>query len=73
MCIVPKSNPQQQQTVQQTVPSPEPTASASAEPTQIGSKRKEEDQNLFGGTPDLRIDRTTPPAVTGAGSGLYLA
>jgi hypothetical protein len=65
MCFASKPNTS---AVQQTVPQPEQTA----EPTQIGQTRKAEDTSLFGGVPDLRVDRTTPAAVTNAGSGLAL-
>ena len=70
MCIFkqPKAVTQAAETVKQTVPQPEDTA----EPTAIGKGRKQEDEQLFGGTPDLRVDRNTPPAVSGAGAGLNL-
>lgn len=62
---MPKSN----KTVNQNVPDPEKTA----DPQQIGSGRKAEDQALFGGAPDLRVDRTSNPAsLAAAGSGLKL-
>lgn len=65
MCFVktPKTS-----TVNQKVPEPEQTA----EPTEVGSARDAEDDTLFGGTPDLRVDRSTPAAVTNGGSGLNL-
>lgn len=66
MCFKPKA---QTQTVNQTVPQPD----ATAEPTAIGKPRAAEDTTLFGGTPDLRVDRsTTPAAVSTGGTGLNL-
>ncbi len=54
--------------VNQTVPEPQKTA----EPDEIGSARKAEDEDLFGSsTPDLRVDRPSTGTVAG-GSGLKL-
>lgn len=68
-----------QNTVQQTVPNPEPTAASSQEDsngvaTQVGQARQQEDQNLYGtSTPDLRVDRPTVGSTLGtSGSGLKL-
>jgi len=56
-------------TVQQKVPEPEKVA----EPARIGDTRKIEDEQLFGGQPDLRVTRTaTPPSLETSGSGLKL-
>jgi hypothetical protein len=74
MCIVKQAKAVQQaeQVTQQTVPEP----TASADPTPVGAGRKEEDNSLFGGVPDLRVDRpttvNTPAAVGSSGAGLNL-
>lgn len=67
MCIF--GSPKKDQVVQQTVPSPEPIAEA----TSIGKARKAEDEDLYGGTPDLRVARNPSLNTNGAaGSGLNL-
>jgi hypothetical protein len=66
MCIF--KQPKQNKVVNQNVPEPEKTA----EPSQVGSARDQEDQDLFGGVPDLRVDRSTTGTNTTAGSGLNL-
>lgn len=64
MCFAPKPN----KTVNQQVATPEKVTEA----PEVGSARKDEDEDLFGGVPNLRTDRTTPPQVSNAGSGLNL-
>ncbi len=42
-----------------------------ADPTEVGTARKQEDNSLFGGIPDLRVDRSSTSGGVGAGgSGL---
>lgn len=53
------------------VPPPTAQPEQTAEPQQIGQARQAEDQTLFGGIPDLRVDRSTTGGGVGAGgSGL---
>lgn len=67
MCMF--KQPKPNKVVQQTVPSPQPTA----EPTEVGDVRKAEDEELYGGVPDLRVARTsTPASVSTGGAGLKL-
>ncbi len=66
MCIF--KQPKPNKTVNQSVPEPEKTA----EPTDVGSARDQEDKDLFGGVPDLRVDRNSTGTNTAAGSGLNL-
>lgn len=68
MCVFSKPKASETQAVTQAVPNPE----ATAEPTQIGNARKKEDDELFGGVPDLRVDRSTPTSVASSGAGLNL-
>jgi hypothetical protein len=54
-----------------TVPDPTPQPQKTADPQEIGAARQAEDQTLFGGIPDLRVDRSTTGGGVGAGgSGL---
>lgn len=63
-CFFPKSS-------QGKVPGPTPQPEKTADPQQIGQARQQEDQTLFGGIPDLRVDRSTTGGGVGAGgSGL---
>lgn len=64
MCFAPKSPKVGKDTAQ-----PEKTA----EPVDIGDARTKEDNTLFGGVPDLRVDRsaTTGGAAAG-GAGLKM-
>lgn len=42
-----------------------------APPGEVGARRKQEDNALFGGVPKLRIDRAgTTPGIDAGGSGL---
>lgn len=53
------------------VGAPTPQPEKTADPQQIGQARQAEDQTLFGGIPDLRVDRSTTGGGVGAGgSGL---
>lgn len=53
------------------VPGPAAQPEKTADPQQIGQARQAEDQTLFGGIPDLRVDRSTTGGGVGAGgSGL---
>lgn len=64
MCFFPK-------TPKATVPAPDAQPQKTADPQEIGAPRKAEDQTLFGGIPDLRVDRSTTSGGVGAGgSGL---
>lgn len=61
MCIVPKSKP---------APTPAPAAPAPVvAPTEqaIGSKRKAEEQDVFGGKPTFRVNRKTGLKTGGSG------
>lgn len=50
---------------------PQPLPEKTATPENVGDPRKVEDQALFGGTPDLRTDRTAAtPAIASQGTGL---
>lgn len=50
-------------------PMPEPEETA--EPDEVGAARKAEDEELFGGVPELRVDRSaTAGGVAASGSGL---
>lgn len=52
---------------------PKPTAEPEkpADPPEVGEARKAEDEQLFGGVPDLRTDRSALEGGAGAGgSGL---
>lgn len=60
MCFFPK-------TPDPKVPAPTPEPQKVADPQQIGSARKAEDQTLFGGIPDLRVDRAAAPAALNTG------
>lgn len=63
-CFFPKSS-------SPTVGGPTPQPGKTADPQEIGAARKAEDQTLFGGIPDLRVDRSTTGGGVGAGgSGL---
>ncbi|RWP84739.1 MAG: hypothetical protein EOR11_19965 [Mesorhizobium sp.] len=54
-----------------TVPDAAAQPEKTADPQQIGQARQAEDQTLFGGIPDLRVDRSTTGGGVGAGgSGL---
>lgn len=64
MCFLPKTDAPK-------VPGPDPQPQKVADPQQIGEARKAEDKTLFGGIPDLRVDRSTTSGGVGAGgSGL---
>ncbi|MDG4856422.1 hypothetical protein [Mesorhizobium sp. WSM4982] len=53
------------------VPAPDAQPEKVADPQALGAARKAEDQTLFGGIPDLRVDRSTTGGGVGAGgSGL---
>jgi hypothetical protein len=53
------------------VPNPTPQPEKTADPQQVGAQRKAEDQTLFGGIPDLRVDRSAaPPSLPAGGAGL---
>ncbi len=69
MCIFGSGKSNDTANVKQTVPDPQPTAEAAS----IGDARKQEDNSLFGGTPDLRVNRasTSTQSPTG-GAGLQL-
>lgn len=49
------------------VPAPTPQPEKTADPTEIGDARKAEDETLFGGIPDLRVDRSAAPTSMPAG------
>lgn len=64
MCFFPKAKTP-------TVPDPTPQPQKVADPTDIGAARKAEDNTLFGGVPDLRVDRSAAPAsIPAGGAGL---
>lgn len=64
MCFVPKKP-------NTTLPKEQSQPEAVATPDEIGASRKAEDQTLFGGVPDLRVDRSaTGGGATAGGSGL---
>lgn len=64
MCFLPK-------TPKNKVPGPTPEPEKVATPQDIGGNRKAEDNTLFGGVPDLRVDRSAAPvAVSAGGAGL---
>lgn len=55
------------------VPKELPKPEAVAEPDEIGVARAAEDDSLFGGIPDLRVDRSLTGGGAGAsGSGLNM-
>lgn len=57
-----------QQKLQESAPPPE-----LSDPSEVGSKRKEENDQLFGGIPALRVDRSANKGIDdGDGSGLNL-
>lgn len=63
MCFFPKTK----KPLATTTSEPEKTA----DPQDIGGARKAEDNTLFGGVPDLRVDRTsTPTSIPAGGAGL---
>lgn len=41
-----------------------------ADPTDVGAVRKREDEELFGGVPDMRVDRSAIPDAVAGGGGL---
>lgn len=50
---------------------PTPPPEETADPTKIGDKRQAEDKTLFGGVPNLRVDRSaTAGGVGSTGTGL---
>lgn len=62
-------NPPKQKKLADPIPQPEKVA----EPSEIGDARKAEDETLFGGVPDLRVDRSvTSGGTTADGTGLKL-
>jgi hypothetical protein len=65
MCFIPKNDA----SVAKPIAEPEKTA----EPPAIGDARKAEDEALFGGVPDLRVDRSaTSGGATAGGTGLKM-
>jgi hypothetical protein len=64
MCFVPK-------TPKNTIPAEQAQPEKVAQPDEIGAGRKAEDEALFGGVPDLRVDRSAVSGGAAAGgSGL---
>lgn len=64
MCIFQRPK---NQALSKDIAAPEATAEAAA----VGSARKKEDKALFGGVPNLRVDRSSVKGGVGAGgSGL---
>jgi hypothetical protein len=60
MCFLPKPKGNK-------VPDPTPEPQKVADPQEIGGARKAEDKTLFGGIPDLRVDRNSAPAAVNTG------
>lgn len=55
------------------LPKPTPPPEKPAEPVDVGSARKAEDQELFGGVPDLRTDTSiTDQGAAAGGSGVNM-
>lgn len=46
------------------------TPEKTAEPTEVGTARTAEDEALFGGIPDLRVDRSVASGGNTTGTGL---
>lgn len=66
MCFMPKAK---QQKVPQEQKQPEPIAN----PDEVGEARIAENDALFGGVPDLRVDRSaTGGGATSGGAGLKM-
>ena len=66
MCIIPKMK---KPTVAAEQAQPEQVAT----PDEIGASREAEDKTLFGGVPDLRVDRSaTAGGATAGGAGLKM-
>lgn len=62
MCFIKQKDVKQRDPL----PSPEKVA----DPTDIGSSRQREDEELFGGVPDMRVDRTAVGEGVAEGTGL---
>jgi hypothetical protein len=64
MCFFPKAK-------EPKVSNPLAEPDKTADPVDIGNNRKAEDKTLFGGIPDLRVDRSAAPAsIPAGGAGL---
>lgn len=57
---------------QKDVPKSIPAPAKSPEVPEVGAARKAEDDALFGGVPDLRVDRSATGGGVATGSGLSI-